>query len=165
VWDVHITLSITKGLCEVGASSVCGRALFQLQGSLPFVFVLGKAVQPFAKKASLARTAGLSFERHIAHLWQGRSGAGVLALSRRVQQAPGQWVVGASRRLKSQQLGAAMNGSARSASFLRAKYITQENARVSRLARSEAVPSAMPNYSIERTLSGLRPPSASHVKR
>jgi hypothetical protein len=145
----------------VGASSVCGQALIQLQGSLPFVFVLGKAVQPFAKKASLARTAGSSFARHIAHRLQGRSGAGVLALSRRVRRAPCQWVVGASRRLKSQQLGAAKNGSARSASVPRAEYITQENAGVSRLARSVAVPSAMPNYSIERTSQGLRPCAAS----
>jgi hypothetical protein len=147
----------------VGASSVCGQALIRLQGSLPFVFVLGKAVQPFVRKASLARTAGSSFARHLAHLWQTRS-VGALALSRRVRQAPGQWLVGASRRLKSQRLSAALNGSARSASVARAQYIAQENARVSRLASSVVVPSAMPNYSIERTSPG-KPGAASHVKR
>jgi len=82
-----------------------------------------------------------------------------------VRHGPGQLVVGASRRLDSQQLSAAMNGSARLERALRPEYIAKENAGPSRLARSVAVPRAMPNYSIERTLSGLRPPSASHVKR
>jgi hypothetical protein len=76
-----------------------------------------------------------------------------------------QLVVGASRRLNSQQLSAAMEGSARSAPLARLKRIAKDNTgSSSRLARSVAVPSVTPNYSIERTRPG-KPGRASHVKR
>jgi hypothetical protein len=75
-----------------------------------------------------------------------------------------QVVVGASRRLNSQQLSAAMEGSARSAPLARLKRNAKDNTGSSRLARSAALRDATPNPSMERTLSG-KPVSASHVKR
>jgi hypothetical protein len=87
--------------------------------------------------------------------------------SGRVSQSTGrrfQVVVGASRRLNSQQLSAAMEGSARSARAARPEYSAKENTGLSRLARSVTVPSVTPNPSIERTRPG-KPGRASHVKR
>jgi hypothetical protein len=87
--------------------------------------------------------------------------------SSRVSQSAGrrfQVVVGASRRLNSQQLSAAMEGSARPARPARLKYSAKENTGPSCLARSVAVPSVTPNPSIERTRPG-KPGRASHVKR
>jgi hypothetical protein len=87
--------------------------------------------------------------------------------SGRVSQSTGrrfQSVVGASRRLNSQQLSAAMEGSARSARMARQTYSAKEITGPSRLARSEAVQGVTPNPSIERTRPG-KPGRASHVKR
>jgi hypothetical protein len=146
----------------VAAPSVYGQAAIQLQGSLPFASqVLGCAVQLRVQAAVLARKVGVLLAGRDGH---SKVAPGAFALHRLVRQAPGQSVVGASRRLKSQQLGAATEGGAELLSVRSPKYIAQENARVSRLARSEAVPSAMPNYSIERTSPG-KPGAASHVKR
>jgi hypothetical protein len=146
----------------VAAPSVYGQAAIQLQGSLPSASqVLGCAVQLRVQAAMLARKVGVLLAGRDGH---SKVAPGAFALHRLVRQAPGQSVVGASRRLKSQQLSAALDGSASTASVPRAEYITQENAGVSRLARSVAVPSAMPNYSIERTCPG-KPGHASHVKR
>jgi hypothetical protein len=148
----------------VGALSVCGQALIQLQGSLPFVLVLGKAVQPFSNKASLARTAGFSFARPVAHLWQGRSSVCALALRRRVRQAPGQWVVGASRRLKSQSLGAAVSGGGNFAVCARPlMHALRVSGRAARVT-PRPLHRVMLNPSIERTCPG-KPGHASHVKR
>jgi len=96
--------------------------------------------------------------------WLARGLKSVLAVRQGVRHCSGQLVVGASRRLVSQQWGAAMNGSARPVRLSRSEYIAKETAGPSRLARSSAMPRAMPNYSIERTLPG-KPVSASHVKR
>jgi hypothetical protein len=88
--------------------------------------------------------------------------------SGRVSRSTGrrfQAMVGASRRLNSQQLSAAMEGSARSARVARSKKDSaEENTGPSRLARSVAAPSVTPNPSIERTRPG-KPGRASHVKR
>jgi hypothetical protein len=150
----------------VVASSIYGQAAIQLQGSLPFAFqVLGGTVPSRTKSAVLARKTGVLFPERQGQDWHSTASPGVLALHWRVRHAPGRSVVGASRRLKSQPLGAATEGSADLESVPRPRHIAQENARVSRLARSEAVPSAMPHYSIERTSHGLRPCAASHVKR
>jgi hypothetical protein len=46
----------------------------------------------------------------------------------------------------------------------RPKHIAKENAGLSRLATAVAMPSVMPNLSIERTSPG-KPGLASHVKR
>jgi hypothetical protein len=149
----------------VVASSVYGQAVIQLQGSRPFAFqVLGEAVPFCIKSAVLARKSGVLFPERQGQDWHSTASPGVLALGWRVRHAPGQSVVGASRRLKSQLLGAATEGSADLESVPRPRHIAQENARVSRLARSEALPGAMPNYSIERTRPG-KPGRASHVKR
>jgi hypothetical protein len=148
----------------VVASSVFGQAVIRLQGSLPFVLVLGSVVQSFAKKAKWAGTAGLSPARHCAHAGQGRSNAGVLALRRRVSHAPGQLLVGASRRLKSQSVGAAVSGGA---SFAVCARPLMHALRVSgRAARVTPRPlhRAMLNPSIERTSPG-KPGAASRVKR
>jgi hypothetical protein len=87
--------------------------------------------------------------------------------SSRVSRSKGsgfQVMVGASRRLNSQKLSAAMEGSARSARAARRRYSAKENTGPSRLARSVAVPGVTPNPSIERTRPG-KPGRASHVKR
>ena len=91
-----------------------------------------------------------------------------------------QSVVGASRRLSGQKLGAATKGSAAAvhlpapARLSRATQClarsestsaSQDMGASSRVWRQGALSRAMPNYSIERTSQGLRPCAASHVKR
>jgi hypothetical protein len=149
----------------VVASSACGQAAIQLQGSLPFAFrVLGCAVPLRLQAAVLARESGVLLTSRDEHSFVA---PGSFALHRRVRHAPGQSVVGASRRSAapgSQQLGAATRGSAGSASVSRPRPIGSSGSRASRLARPESVPRVMLNPSIERTLPG-KPVSASHVKR
>jgi hypothetical protein len=76
-----------------------------------------------------------------------------------------QSVVGASRRLESQSVGAAGYGSLGPERCLRAGAVGTKKSRPYRLASSVARHRVMPNYSIERTSQGLRPCAASHVKR
>jgi hypothetical protein len=123
------------------ASSMCGLASGSLGASLwPWSFVVRGACRgsrPLRKRSSrVSSSEGRRF----------------------------QLVVGASRRLNSQQLSAAMEGSARSAPLAKLKRSAKDNTGSSRLARSVAVPSVTPNYSIERTRPG-KPGRASHVKR
>jgi hypothetical protein len=134
----------------VVASSAYGKAAIQLQGSLPFAFgVLGCAVQLRLQAAVLARESGV--------LLTGRNGHSFVApgsstLHRRVRHAPGQSVVGASRRSAapgSQQLGAATRGSAGSASVSRPRHIGLSSSPASRMAAPQSVPRVMLNPSIE----------------
>jgi hypothetical protein len=79
-----------------------------------------------------------------------------------------QFVVGAPRRSAApggQSVGAAGYGSSVFSFCHEAFAIGTRRSRSYRLALPGAGHRARPNPSIERTLSGLRPPSASHVKR
>jgi hypothetical protein len=149
----------------VVAPSACGQAVVQLQGSLPFAFgFLGSAVQPSVEPAVQARRASVLVAERQSQHWQSTVASGVLALHWCVRHAPGQGVVGASRRLKSQSVGAAVSGGE---SFAVCARPLMHALRVSgRAARVTPRPlhRVMLNPSIERTRPG-KPGRASHVKR
>ena len=147
------------------APSACGQAVVQLQGTLPFAFgFLGSAVQPSVALAVQARRASVLVAARQSQHWQGTVASGVLSLHRCVRHAPGQGVVGASRRLKSQSVGAAVSGGGSFTVCARPlMHALRESCRAARVT-PRPLHRVMLNPSIERTRPG-KPGRASHVKR
>jgi hypothetical protein len=108
-----------------------------------------------------------SAHRARSHLWQVWLDRSVLSSPQLVRHAPGQFMVGASRRSAapgSQYGGAAEYGSAGLARLRDLEVRSAKLAPPYHLGNTEAAPRVMPNYSIERTSPG-KPGLASHVKR
>jgi hypothetical protein len=152
----------------MGASSMCDLASGSLGANLRPQHLCASHAEQFAARnqalgSGIPQALGASGVRSACC-----SSRPLRKRSSRVSQSTGrrfQAMVGASRRLNSQQLSAAMEGSARSARVARSKKDSaEENTGPSRLARSVAVPGVTPNPSIERTRPG-KPGRASHVKR
>jgi hypothetical protein len=116
-------------------------------------------------RAVAASTSGAPLSR-IAQPRLGAQHRGISLQARRqcLVCHQSQSVVGASRRLESQSVGAAEYGSLGPARCLRAGAVGTKKSKPYRLASSVALHRAMPNYSIERTSPG-KPGAASHVKR
>jgi hypothetical protein len=152
----------------MGASSMCGLASGSLGASLwPLHLYASRAEQLAAQSQALGSRVLRALVVVVVVRGACCGSRPLRKRSSRVSRSTGrrfQAMVGASRRLNSQQLSAAMEGSARPARVARSKYSAKKNAGPSRLARSVAVPGVTPNPSIERTRPG-KPGRASHVKR
>ena len=131
----------------------------------------------FAAPSPLASTTGNEEPLQCKQqgIWQGKAAFSHATANqtrvpsgRKRRQCPegqeSQSMVGASRRLESQVVGAAEYGSLGPALLPSTVAVGSKRSRLYRLAPTGAAQSVMPNPSIERTCPG-KPGHASHVKR